>query len=176
MSAPPRLPYEGPLPGADAVGESGSMAAGPGVRVSFRIDAEACIAAASFETLACDAARIVASKLCGAVLGGTVFQASAVSIPDLALMAGCDVRDPAVRIVHFAKSAALLPHLGRAAIAGPGITCTCFRVPTETIVEAVERLGLRTPEQVKDATKAGSGCGTCRPQVEAILRRPRRGE
>ncbi|MCE9636544.1 MAG: (2Fe-2S)-binding protein [Planctomycetes bacterium] len=170
MAEPDRLPYEGPLPGADAVGESGSMSAGPGVRISFRIDDEARIAAAAFETASLDGARIVASKLCGAVLGATVFQASAVSIPDLALMAGLPLRDPAVRIVHFAKSAAMLPHLGRAAIAGPGITCTCFRVATATIVAAIERMGLRTADQVKDATNAGSGCGSCRPQVEGLIK------
>jgi assimilatory nitrate reductase catalytic subunit len=146
------------------------MSAGPGVRVAFVIDEDARIASAAFETVAFDEARAVASRLCGAVLGGTLAQTSAVSIPDLALLAGLPERSPAVRTVHFAKSAALLPHLGRTSRDGPGITCTCFHVPTERIVETIRRLRLTTVEEVRDATNAGSGCGTCRPELARLLR------
>jgi bacterioferritin-associated ferredoxin/NifU-like protein involved in Fe-S cluster formation len=169
-AASPALPFEGPLANADAVGESGSMDAGPGVRVSLAFDEELRIAAAAFEVRAFDAAREVASALCRAILGATLAQASSLSIPDLARIAGAPERSPAVRTVHFAKSAALLPHLGRAARHGPHLTCICFQVPTERIREAIRARGLTTVDQVKDATKAGSGCGTCRPDLVKLLR------
>ena len=175
MDAPSRppaersLPYEGPLAVADARGESGSMAAGPGVRVSIRLDDEVRIAEIAFETAAFDTARPVASRVCGALLGTTLAQASAVTILDVARMGGVRERSPEARTVHFAKSAALLPLLGRSARDGVAITCTCYHVATEVIRAAIRDRGLGTVEQVKDATKACSGCGTCRPDVQRLL-------
>lgn len=163
------VPHEGPLAGADATGESGSMSAGPGVRIALAFDAELRVSAAAFETCAFDAARPAASALCRAILGATLAQASAVTIVDLARMVGLAERSPVVRTVHFAKSAALLPHLGRAARHGPHVTCICFQIPTETIRRAIRDRGLTTLDQVRDATKAGSGCGTCRPDLSKLL-------
>lgn len=145
------------------------MASGPGVRVALRFDDEMRIDAIGFETAAFDAARPVASRMCGALLGATLDQASALSIPDLAVLAGLPAAHPAVRTVHFAKSAALLPHLGRRARHGPAITCTCFHVATDAIRAAIRAHGLTTVEQVKDRTKAGCGCGSCRPDVQRLL-------
>ena len=163
------LPHEGPLPGADAVGESGSMSAGPGVRIAMRFDDEFRVAAIAFEATSFPAARPVASALCRAILGATLDQASAVSIPDLARMSRLPERSVVVRTVHFAKSAALLPHLGRRARSGPAITCTCFQIETATIRSAILRHRLTTVEDVKRQTKAGSGCGTCRPDLQRLL-------
>ena len=166
---PGLLPHEGPVEGADAVGESGSLTAGPGVRVSFRFDDEVRVAAAGFETVSFPEAREPASRLCRALLGGTLAQVSALSIPDFALMCGLPVRSPAVRTVLFAKSAAILPHLGRAAHGGPALTCSCYHVPTLRIVEAIRGQRLSTVDEVRAATKAGSGCGCCRPDVQRLL-------
>jgi len=163
------LPHEGPLAGADAVGESGSMTCGPGVRVALRLDAEARVVEAAFEAVAFDAARPAASRLCAALLGRTVEGASRVTLLDVAALAGLPARDPVVRTVHFAKSAALLPVLGRGARHGPEVTCTCFLVRTDTIRRAIRRHRLATVEDVKSRTRAGSGCGTCRPDLERLL-------
>ncbi len=145
------------------------MESGPGVRISLRIDAETRVAACGFETAAFDEARAVASRLCRAILGATIAQASAVSIPDVAAMSGLPVGDRAVRTVHFAKSAALLPWLGRRARSGAAITCNCFQVPTATIVDAIRSRGLRTVADVCAETKAGTGCGSCRPDLQRML-------
>ena len=175
----PRLPYEGALTrsnGAEigsenraAIGESGSMTAGPGVRISLRIDDELCVAEACFETCAFDAARAPASRVCGAMLGCTIDQVSSMSTIDVGLLAGLPPRNPTVRTIHFAKSAALLPWLGRRALAGAQITCTCFRVETDTIRRAIRERRLRTIDDVKDATKASTGCGSCVPDVLKLL-------
>ena len=164
-----RLPHEGLVEGADAVGESGSMTAGPGVRVAFRFDDELRVAAVGFETVSFPEARAPASTLCRALLGGTLAQVSALSIPEFALMCGLPARTPAVRTVLFAKSAAILPHLGRAAHGGPALTCTCYCVPTQRIVDAIRGQRLGTVDAVRNATKAGSGCGCCRPDVQRLL-------
>ena len=146
------------------------MECGPGVRFALRIGRDGRILAACFETAAFDAARPAASRVCEAIVGGTVADASRLSLLDVAALAGLPVRDPVVRTVHFAKSAALLPVLGRHARGGPELTCICFQVPTVTILRAISRHRLATIEDVKARTKAGSGCGTCRPDVERLLR------
>jgi len=46
--------------------------------------------------------------------------------------------------------------------------CHCRKVPTDKIETAIV-LGAHTPERVKAWTTAGSGCGTCRPNVQALI-------
>jgi len=53
--------------------------------------------------------------------------------------------------------------------------CTCFQVPEREIEWAVRRLGLKTIEEITHHTRAGGGCHTCWPELEAILERCARG-
>jgi bacterioferritin-associated ferredoxin len=46
--------------------------------------------------------------------------------------------------------------------------CHCRKIPALKIDQAVV-LGAHTPEKVKAWTSAGSGCGTCRPDVERVI-------
>ena len=46
--------------------------------------------------------------------------------------------------------------------------CNCNGVSKRKIVAAV-RSGCRTLKSVCDSTRAGTGCGSCRPQVQEIL-------
>lgn len=157
------------------VGVSGSMESGPGVRVAFGVEdpdgasGEPRIGAAAFETLAFDDARPVASALCRALLGATVAQAAAATLQDVALWCGRPPRAQEVRTVHYAKSMALVGILGRGARQGPHVTCTCFHVPTGKIRAAVRDMRLATVDEIGRAVKAGTGCGSCRPDLEKIL-------
>lgn len=164
----PLLEHEGPLPGADAVGVSGSMSAGPGVRVSLRLDDDR-VAEAKFETCALDAARPVADALCGLLVGATIDDASRFTLIDVARIGGLPPTSPLARTVHFAKSAALLPFLGRRSRHGAQITCTCFHVETREIVETIRRRGIRTVEELKMHMPATTGCGSCRPEVQRLI-------
>jgi NAD(P)H-nitrite reductase large subunit len=49
--------------------------------------------------------------------------------------------------------------------------CTCMSVTLGEITNAIGSLGLETIEQVGEHTRAGSGCGTCRGEIHALLRR-----
>ncbi len=49
------------------------------------------------------------------------------------------------------------------------LVCACFAWTEAKLREAVARLGLTTFEEVATTLLAGSGCTTCRPDVEAIL-------
>ena len=160
--------HEGPIPAADAAGESGSMSAGPGVRISLRL-ADDVIAEARFETCAFDAARSVAEPMCVFLAGLTIDDASHVSILDVARIGGTSHTNPAARTVHFAKSAALLPFLGRRARHGASLTCICFQIPTHEIDAAIRRHRIRTVDELKVHLPATTGCGTCRPDVPRLI-------
>jgi ferredoxin-nitrate reductase len=52
----------------------------------------------------------------------------------------------------------------------PGaLVCTCMSVTQGEITDAIESLGLETVSQVGDCTRAGTGCGTCRATITALL-------
>ncbi len=58
---------------------------------------------------------------------------------------------------------------GAEADAGP-VVCSCFGVGLKTIVEAVRDGGLVSVQGIGEALGAGTNCGSCRPELEAILK------
>jgi len=52
----------------------------------------------------------------------------------------------------------------------PGPTvCACLNVGLNTIVAAIASQGLRTVDQIGAALQAGTNCGSCRPELAALL-------
>ncbi|MGG7565414.1 molybdopterin-dependent oxidoreductase [Rhodovulum sp. DZ06] len=52
----------------------------------------------------------------------------------------------------------------------PGaIVCACFDVGVNTILAAIAGQGLTSVEAVGDVLRAGTNCGSCRPEIRAIL-------
>ena len=49
------------------------------------------------------------------------------------------------------------------------IICHCFEVSSEEIENAIREKGLKTVEEVGEATNAGTGCGGCQEQIQEIL-------
>ncbi|MDY5857768.1 MAG: (2Fe-2S)-binding protein [Porphyromonas sp.] len=49
------------------------------------------------------------------------------------------------------------------------IICHCQGITRGTIEEAIREKGLSTFEEVMDATEAGSICGSCQDDIEAII-------
>lgn len=81
--------------------------------------------------------------------------------------------------------AALLGRTEAAVLAGrpgagqpdPGpILCSCLGVGLNRIMEAIERGGLRSVEALGTALGAGTNCGSCRPELAALLQRSNRRE
>ncbi len=75
-------------------------------------------------------------------------------------------------------AAAFLNQIGSHVLAGrpgaahvdPGPTiCACFSVGVNTIVSAVEQQNLISIEQIGAALSAGTNCGSCRPELAALL-------
>jgi assimilatory nitrate reductase catalytic subunit len=81
----------------------------------------------------------------------------------LAQMFGKDELSPQDRI-------GLLSGRAREAGADPGPTvCSCFGVGRNTIRIAIERHGLTDASAVTACTKAGGNCGSCVPEIRALL-------
>ncbi len=49
------------------------------------------------------------------------------------------------------------------------VICSCNEIYKSQIVEAIKSKGLTTVEQVGDATTAGTVCGQCIDDIQAIL-------
>ncbi len=47
--------------------------------------------------------------------------------------------------------------------------CSCFNIGINTIVSAIETRGLTSVEEIGAAIQAGTNCGSCRPELRAIL-------
>ncbi len=50
----------------------------------------------------------------------------------------------------------------------PELTCFCFRVEKQRIVQAIEA-GCRSLDEIRERLGATGGCGGCIPDVEALL-------
>ena len=52
---------------------------------------------------------------------------------------------------------------------GDEIICNCMEVTKSTIIKAIKDKGLKTVEEVGEATDAGTGCGQCQDDIQEIL-------
>ncbi len=59
------------------------------------------------------------------------------------------------------------PPLGTADVGT--IICACFNVGEKTIQAAIKEKGLKTHQQVGQCLKAGTNCGSCIPEIKALL-------
>ena len=51
------------------------------------------------------------------------------------------------------------------------IICACFNVGVTTITRAIAEQGLLTVEALGAALKAGTNCGSCRPEIKTLITR-----
>lgn len=65
----------------------------------------------------------------------------------------------------------MLPDPAVPATTDDPLVCFCMRVRQRTLVEAIAR-GAHTLEALQAATRAGTGCGTCRIDLLVLLRAP----
>ncbi len=74
--------------------------------------------------------------------------------------------------IGTAPMVGLLAGLPRAGMADNGaILCACFNVGVTTITRAIAAQGLLTVEAIGAALNAGTNCGSCRPELKALITR-----
>lgn len=163
----------GEIKDADAVGEVGNIACGDALKLFLKLDKDTRIVDAKFQTFGCASAIASASALTEIVKGKTLDEAARITNDDIAAHLGglpkekmhCSVMG------REALEAAIANYRG----AKPEpkeegkIVCRCFGVTDTKIARVVRENKLTTPEQVTNYCKAGGGCGTCIPDIQAII-------
>lgn len=162
----------GEIEDPDGVGEVGSLACGDALRLTFKLDENKRIKDVKFKTFGCASAIASSSALTEIVKGMTLEEAERVTNQDIAGYLGglpeekmhCSVMG------REALEAAIANYRGEEPKKEEfEIVCKCFGITDKEIERAIRENDLTTREQVTHYTKAGGGCQSCHPKIEAIL-------
>ena len=164
----------GVIENPDGVGEVGSLACGDALRLMFKLDTAGKIADAKFQTFGCASAIASSSALTEIVKGMTLEQASKVTNQDIAeYLGGLPEQKMHCSVMGREALEAAIDNYRNGStdkrILGSKVVCNCFGVTEEEIERVVRENGLSTIEQVTNYTKAGGGCGKCKPDIAKIL-------
>ena len=165
----------GEIENPDGVGNVGSIVCGDALKLTLKIDKETNkIVDAKFQTFGCASAIASSSALTELIKGKTVDEAMKISNQDIAEFLGglpqekmhCSV------LGREALEAAVADYKGipKEVEEEGKLVCKCFNVTEEKIRKVAIENHLTTVDEVTDYTKAGGGCGDCKPEIEAILR------
>jgi NifU-like protein len=162
----------GTIEDADGVGEVGSLACGDALTFYFKLDDNAKIKDAKFQTFGCASAIASSSALTEMVKGLTLEEAAKITNEDIANYLGglpkekmhCSVmgRDALEKAITCYRGDEEKKVEGE-------IVCECFGVTDLEIERVVRENHLKTIEDVTDYVKAGGGCGNCHDRIQEII-------
>ena len=165
----------GPLEGANAIGEVGSLACGDALKLYLKISEQGIIEDATFETFGCASAIASSSVLTDMIKGMSVEDALKISNKDIANALGglpkqkmhCSVmgQEALEAAIRQWKGEPPVPHAHEEG----KLVCKCFGVTDAQIIRAIRENGLKTVEEVTNYTKAGGACGECLDEIGEIL-------
>lgn len=167
----------GEIENPDAVGEVGSIVCGDALKLTLKIDKKTHrILDAKFKTFGCASAIASSSAMTEMIKGMTIEEASRVTNEDIArYLNGLPKEKMHCSVMGMeALEAAIANYRGVSSAEEPGgqekIICKCFGVTDKKIIRTIKENNLKTVEEVTNFTKAGGGCGKCKPQIEKLLR------
>ena len=165
----------GTIEDADATAEVGSIVCGDALKLYLKIDKNNIITEAKFETFGCGSAIASSSALTEMIKGKTLDEALKISNQNIAeyldglpeekmhcSVMGMEALEAAINSYRDVQTPKKQVEEGT-------IICNCFGVTDQKIIRIIEMNNLTTVEQVTNYTKAGGGCGQCKPEIEKIL-------
>lgn len=165
----------GPLEGANAVGEVGSLTCGDALKLYLKINDAHIIEDASFETFGCASAIASSSVLTDMIKGMSVEEALKLTNKDIAAALGglpkqkmhCSVmgQEALEAAIRQWKGEPPVPHAHEEG----KLICKCFGITDAQIIRAIRENDLKTVEEITNYTKAGGGCGSCLDEIAEIL-------
>lgn len=168
----------GEVENPDAVGEIGNIVCGDALKLTLKIDKPTeLILDAKFQTFGCGSAIASSSALTEMIKGKTIPEALKITNQDIATylnglpeekmhcsVMGMEALEAAINNYRGIKSVKSKETDGK-------IICKCFGVTDQKIARIIEMNNLTTVDEVTNYTKAGGGCGQCKPEIEKILAR-----
>jgi len=164
----------GVMEDADGVGQVGSLACGDALKLMIKVDADERITDAKFQTFGCASAIASSSALTEMIRGMTLEEAARVTNQDIAdYLGGLPEQKMHCSVMGREALEAAIENFrtgssGKRELEGL-VVCKCFGVTQNEMTKAIVENDLRTVEQVRNYTKAGAGCGSCVPDIEALL-------
>lgn len=167
----------GEIKNPDAVGEVGNIICGDALRLTLKIDKKTDkILDAKFQTFGCASAIASSSAITEMVKGMTIEEASNVTNKDIAeYLGGLPNEKMHCSVMGMeALEAAIANYRGapvkKKTVGEERIVCKCFSVTDKKIIRAIKENSLKTVEEITNYTKAGGGCGKCKPEIEMLLK------
>lgn len=166
----------GEIENPDAIGEVGNLVCGDALKLTLKIDKNTQkIIDAKFKTFGCASAIATSSAVTEIIKGMTLDEASKVTNQQIADYLGGlpDEKMHCSVMCMEALEKAVAIYRGEPVhnvSAGEKIICKCFEVTDHTILHAIKENNLHTVDEVTHYTKAGGGCGGCRPLIEELIK------
>ncbi len=164
-------------------GNSGQIARGDAMRVTLRVSmAGERILDARFQNFGTGMPIASGSCFCAMIVGKTLDEALHVTAEDLdrELDGLPELKHRRMVLVLDAFDAGLRQFRGQPprekSVPGEPLVCFCFQISENSVERAIRLSGLKTVAEVSNATKAGAGCHTCHPDLDALLKRCARGD
>jgi len=168
----------GDIENPDGFGEIGNIKCGDALRLTFKLDDDKKkIADAKFKTFGCGSAIASSSVLTEMVKGLTLEEAEKITNEDIAKTLGglpdakmhCSVmgQDALKSAIDYYRNGGKTTKKEETS----RLVCACFNVYENDIISQIRQNGLVSVEQITNYTKAGGGCGTCKGEIEKILKK-----
>jgi NifU-like protein len=170
----------GVLTDATVLGEVGSMASGQALKLYLKLDEDEVIRDARFQVFGSPSAIAASSALTEMLKGKHIDEAARITADDISSYLGglppekmhtCVMSMEALEVAYARhRGIDLETELDET---GEMFVCRCYGIPEHKIERAIRDHNLTTIEQIAHYTKAGGGCNTCHPDLNAILARVR---